>query len=188
MRRQAVQAAGARREVPRPRHPPGARPDGARGADLLQQLAEGAAPAAGARRDRPRLPAARPAGDDAVGRRGAADQDRRAPVVAHRRSRCSTSSTSRRPACTSTTSRSCSTAFRKLLEAGHTLLVIEHNLDVIKTADWIIDLGPEGGEDGGTWSRPARPSRSPKSRLAHRPLPARRPRRGRAHAYGIERV
>jgi excinuclease ABC subunit A len=41
------------------------------------------------------------------------------------------------------------TAFKKLLEAGHTLLVIEHNLDVIKTADQIIDLGPEGGEDGG---------------------------------------
>ncbi|PYR45953.1 MAG: excinuclease ABC subunit A [Acidobacteria bacterium] len=41
------------------------------------------------------------------------------------------------------------TAFRKLLEAGHTLLVIEHNLDVIKTADFIIDLGPEGGEEGG---------------------------------------
>ena len=41
------------------------------------------------------------------------------------------------------------TAFRKLLTAGHTLLVIEHNLDVIKTADWIIDLGPEGGDDGG---------------------------------------
>ncbi len=40
-------------------------------------------------------------------------------------------------------------AFRKLLEAGHTLLVIEHNLDVIKTADWIIDLGPEGGDEGG---------------------------------------
>jgi excinuclease ABC subunit A len=40
-------------------------------------------------------------------------------------------------------------AFRKLLQAGHTLLVIEHNLDVIKTADYIIDLGPEGGEDGG---------------------------------------
>jgi excinuclease ABC subunit A len=40
-------------------------------------------------------------------------------------------------------------AFRKLLSAGHTLLVIEHNLDVIKTADWVIDLGPEGGDAGG---------------------------------------
>ncbi len=40
-------------------------------------------------------------------------------------------------------------AFRKLLEAGSTLVVIEHNLDVIKTADWIIDLGPEGGAAGG---------------------------------------
>jgi excinuclease ABC subunit A len=40
-------------------------------------------------------------------------------------------------------------AFRKLLMTGATLLVIEHNLDVIKTADWIIDLGPEGGDGGG---------------------------------------
>ena len=40
-------------------------------------------------------------------------------------------------------------AFAKLVEAGHTLLVIEHNLDVIKTADWIVDLGPDGGEAGG---------------------------------------
>jgi excinuclease ABC subunit A len=40
-------------------------------------------------------------------------------------------------------------AFKKLLEAGSTLLVIEHNLDVIKTADYIIDLGPEGGAEGG---------------------------------------
>jgi excinuclease ABC subunit A len=40
-------------------------------------------------------------------------------------------------------------AFRALLDAGGSLLVIEHNLDVIKTADYIIDLGPEGGESGG---------------------------------------
>jgi excinuclease ABC subunit A len=40
-------------------------------------------------------------------------------------------------------------AFNALIENGHSLVIIEHNPEVIKSADWIIDLGPEGGEEGG---------------------------------------
>ena len=138
---------------------PGARPDGSRSADLLQQLAEGAAPAAGAGRNRPRLPAAwasRRRRCRAVKRSAS-----RSPRTCRRTaaSGCSTSSTSRRPAFISTTSRNCWPPSASCSRPGSTLLVIEHNLDVIKTADYIIDLGPEGGDEGGGWWRRARRSR-----------------------------
>jgi excinuclease ABC subunit A len=57
-------------------------------------------------------------------------------------------------------------AFRKLLEGGASLLVIEHNLDVIKNADWLVDLGPEGGERGGrivATGTPEQVARNPQS-------------------------
>jgi excinuclease ABC subunit A len=40
-------------------------------------------------------------------------------------------------------------AFQALIEQGHTVLVIEHNTDVIRSADWVIELGPEAGSSGG---------------------------------------
>jgi excinuclease ABC subunit A len=80
------------------------------------------------------------------------------------------------------------TAFRKLLEAGHTLLVIEHNLDVIKTADFVVDLGPEGGEDGGTIVAIGTPEQIAQVEASHtgrylRPVLA----EGRSHAYAAGR-
>ena len=76
-------------------------------------------------------------------------------------------------------------AFRKLLQAGHSLLVIEHNLDVIKTADWVIDLGPEGGEEGGRVIATGTPEQIVMVQASHtgrylRDVLA----VGRSHAYG----
>ncbi len=57
--------------------------------------------------------------------------------------------------------------FRKLIDTGATVLIIEHNLDVIKTADWIIDLGPEGGEAGGQVVVAGTPEKVAKSARSH---------------------
>jgi excinuclease ABC subunit A len=75
-------------------------------------------------------------------------------------------------------------AFRKLLQAGHTLLVIEHNLDVIKTADHVIDLGPEGGDEGGWVVATGTPEQIARHAVSHTgrylaPVLA----VGRSHAY-----
>ena len=40
-------------------------------------------------------------------------------------------------------------AFNSLVDAGHSLVIVEHNIEIIKSADWVIDLGPEGGVHGG---------------------------------------
>ena len=98
---------------------------------------------------RPRLHPCRPAGHHAVGRRGAARQARQGAVASAPPAARSIFSTSRPPACISTTSPSCLDVLHELVETGNTVVVIEHNLEVIKTADWIIDLGPEGGDGGG---------------------------------------
>ncbi|HEY6446128.1 MAG TPA: excinuclease ABC subunit UvrA [Acidobacteriaceae bacterium] len=58
-------------------------------------------------------------------------------------------------------------AFRKLIDSGGTLLVIEHNLDVIKSADWVIDLGPEGGAAGGQVVATGTPEEIAASELSH---------------------
>src|ERR1700688_2575793 len=53
-------------------------------------------------------------------------------------------------------------AFRRLIDAGGSIVVIEHNLEVIKTADWVIDLGPEGGDRGRYGVRTGPPEASAK--------------------------
>ena len=58
-------------------------------------------------------------------------------------------------------------AFRQLLAAGHSLVVIEHNLEVVRAADWIIDLGPEGGESGGEIVASGTPADLMAHRLSH---------------------
>jgi excinuclease ABC subunit A len=58
-------------------------------------------------------------------------------------------------------------ALNKLVDQGHSLLIIEHNLDVIKTADWVIDLGPEGGRGGGQIVAEGTPEQVAKIKHSH---------------------
>jgi excinuclease ABC subunit A len=55
----------------------------------------------------------------------------------------------------------------RLVESGNTVVVIEHNLDVIKTADWVIDLGPEGGDKGGRLVAAGTPEQVARTRDSH---------------------
>ena len=93
--------------------------------------------------------------------------------IAERRARALRARRAHDRARTSTTSSSCSRRSGSCSQAGHSLLVIEHNLDVLKTADWIIDLGPEGGDAGGHLVAAGTPEQVATVRgVVHRPAPA----------------
>jgi excinuclease ABC subunit A len=80
-------------------------------------------------------------------------------------------------------------ALQRLVDAGHSVLVIEHNLDVVKTADWVIDLGPEGGDAGGELVAAGPPERVAANEGSHtgRFLKAYLEERGRLKAPGADR-
>ncbi|MBI2727552.1 MAG: excinuclease ABC subunit UvrA [Polaromonas sp.] len=77
-------------------------------------------------------------------------------------------------------------AMRKLLDAGHSLIIIEHNLDVIRSADWLIDLGPEGGEGGGLLVAEGTPEQVREHPTSHTAKALREYEAAMGRVYGVE--
>ena len=137
-----------------------ARPHGGRGGRAVRERPRRAARAAAHRRRRPGLREARPAGAHAV----SGGEAQRLKLAGFLAEAAKSGSASQQPLARKGTLflfdepttglhfddiARLMRALRKLLDAGHSLVVIEHNLDVIRASDWLIDLGPEGGEGGG---------------------------------------
>ena len=169
VRRPALQPRDARGPLPGQVDRRRARHDRRRGAAASSSTSRRSPTSCGrSQRRRPRLPHARPAGHDALRRRGAAHQAgarscRSAPPARtlYILDEPTTGPALRRhPA-------SCSTCSTGWSSRATRCVVIEHNLDVIKTADWVIDLGPEGGAAAArSWPR-ARPRRWPSVKASH---------------------
>ena len=136
--------------------------------------------------------------DDAVARRGCSACGSR-PSCARGSSASSTCSTSRRPGCTRPTPSRCSRCSTRSRRSGNSLFVVEHDLDVVRRADWVVDVGPGAGEQGGRvlysgpvdGPRAASRSRSPAQHLfgraeRRRSRTARTP-QGWLHLRGVSR-
>ncbi len=122
--------------------------------------------AADAGRRGARVPAPRPERHDAVGRRGAAREARAQELAKRATGRTLYILDEPTTGLHFQDVAQLLEVLHRLRDEGNTIVVIEHNLDVIKTADWLIDLGPEGGEGGGTivgTGTPAQLAANPKS-------------------------
>ena len=136
-------------EYTRAEHSRSAAADGYRRHSFFADTPRVVQQAAGAGGRGPRLSAAGSIGHDTIGRRSAARQTGGASGALRPRSAICSSSTSRPRDCTFDDIAKLLDAFDRLIKNGASMLIIEHNLEVIRAADWIIDLGPEGGDGGG---------------------------------------